>query len=222
LILPIGVAGAALYSKRAHLGLLTRLNLQQWVEIILGVLLLDALAYFLHRLSHDVHMLWRLHAVHHADLDVDATTSFRHHPLEVLVSVCLLALCVAALGIPVVAVVIYQQISILTDIAQHGNFRLPQSVNRLLEHFLITPAVHRIHHSREISESNRNYGSVLIWWDKLFGTYQPHYAADTDLHFGLDEFSDARDVALWRALAIPFLIRRTSSPERLAAKTASN
>lgn len=218
-ILPAGVAGVALYANKAHLGLLTWLHLPSWIQVIVGVLLFDAVEYLLHRLSHGIHILWRLHAVHHADPDVDATTSFRHHPLEVLFDLCFLGLCAAALGIPAMTVVIYQQISILTDIAQHGNVRLPVSVNRLLGQFLITPTVHRIHHSRELMESNRNYGSVLIWWDKLFGTYQPfHYAVDTDLHFGLDEFADASDVAPLRVLAIPFLIRRPSSPDPLAAQ----
>src|ERR1051326_4325803 len=196
-ILPAGVVGAALYSNKAHLGLFTWLNLQNWVGVILGILLLDALTYFLHRLSHDVHVLWRLHAVHHADLDVDATTSFRHHPLEVVVNVCLLASCVAILGIPVMAVVIYQQISILTDIGQHGNVCLPRYANRLLGYFLITPAVHRVHHSREMIESNRNYGSVCVCWDKLFGTYQPfHHAVAKDVHFVLDAFPGARGLGL--------------------------
>jgi len=130
-----------------------------------------------------------------------------------------LGLCVAALGIPAVAVVIYQQISIFTDIAQHGNVRLPLSANRLLEHFLITPNVHRIQHSGELMESNRNYGSVLIWWDKLFGTYQPfHYTVDTHLHFGLDEFADASDLVPLRFVAIPFQIRHPSSPDPFAAQ----
>jgi len=201
------------------MGLLTWLHLPSWIQVILGVVLLDAVEYFLHRLSHGFHLLWRLHAVHHADPDVDATTSFRHHPLEALVHLCLLGLCVVTFGIPALAVVIYQQIFILTDIAQHGNVRLSLSANRLLGYFLITPNVHRIHHSREMMESNRNFGSVLIWWDKLFGTYQPfHYAVDTDLHFGLDEFADAHDLAPLRVLAIPFLIRRPSSPDPFAAQ----
>jgi sterol desaturase/sphingolipid hydroxylase (fatty acid hydroxylase superfamily) len=218
-ILPTGVVGVALYANKAHLGLLTWLHLPGWVQVMMGVLLLDAGEYFLHRLSHGVHILWRLHAVHHADLDVDATTSFRHHPLEVLADLCLMGLCVAALGIPAAAVVIYQQVSILSDIAQHGNFRLPLYADSLLRCFLITPNVHRIHHSRELMESNRNYGSVLIWWDKLFGTYQPfHYTVDTDLHFGLDEFADARDLAPLRVLAIPFLIRHPSPPDPFAAQ----
>ena len=208
-LLPAGVAGAVLYLEGRGFILVTWPNWPSWAVVAVGFVMLDAVAYGVHRLTHAVHAFWRLHAVHHADPEIDVTTGFRHHPGEILVSAVGTLVAAILFGIPALAVAIYGVIAPVFQLAQHANARVPVALDRLLRWMVMTPDVHRLHHSRDFVESNRNYGAVLIWWDRLCGTYLPSSKSSPhELQFGLDGFSDVRDLAPWRALAMPFRVRK--------------
>ena len=213
LLLPTGVVGMAAYSEGLGLGVLPRLGLPSWFGLAAGVLFLDLFSYLLHRLSHIVPLLWRVHAVHHADPEVDATTGFRHHPGEIVFTTVSILAAIFLLGIPTSAVVIYISIASFFQIAQHANTAVPSALDRVLRHAVITPDVHRIHHSQDPVEGNRNFGQVLICWDRLFGTYLPR-ANDSELLFGLDGFSGRADLAPWRVLAMPLRSAEFAAPPR--------
>lgn len=140
--------------------------------VALGVVLVDALQYLLHRLSHAIPLLWRLHQVHHADEVVDVSTAIRHHPLEVLALTALALMLSAALGIPVLALLIYALMQWAHTLFCHANVALPARLDRVLRLGIVTPDMHRVHHSVRMDEGNRNFGMVFPWWDWIFRSYQ--------------------------------------------------
>jgi sterol desaturase/sphingolipid hydroxylase (fatty acid hydroxylase superfamily) len=160
---------------------------------------------------HAVPALWRLHRVHHADLDYDLTTGTRFHPLEIVLSMGIKFATITLLGAPVLAVVIFEVLLSACATFNHGNIRLPERLDRVLRWFLVTPDMHRVHHSVEDDESNSNFGFNLTWWDRLFGTYreQPR-AGQLGMAIGIRDHTDPHEVAhLGGMLLLPFKGRIT-------------
>lgn len=212
LAFPMAAVGAALWAEGAGWGLFHWLGVPWWLAVPLAVLLLDLAIYTQHVVFHAVPALWRLHRVHHADLEFDVTTGLRFHPLEILLSMAIKIALVVALGAPAVAVLIFEVLLNATSQFNHGNVRLPAPVDRALRRIVVTPDMHRVHHSVVRAETDSNYGFCLSWWDRLFGTYRAEPAAGHDgMTIGLEEFRTPRDLWLDRLLLQPFA--RTPPPD---------
>jgi sterol desaturase/sphingolipid hydroxylase (fatty acid hydroxylase superfamily) len=194
-----------------------------WVAVPLAVVLLDLAIYFQHVTFHAVPTLWRLHRVHHADLDVDVTTGTRFHPLEILISTAIKCAAVAAIGAPAVAVLAFEVLLNATAMFNHANAGLPPALERWVRRFVVTPDMHRVHHSVVYNESSSNFGFNLPWWDRLFGTYRAQPAAGhAGMTIGIDAFRSPADLRLDRLLVQPFrgtpggyTINRRPGPERV-------
>ena len=183
-------------------------NQVQWPVLLAGLgafILLDLLIYFQHRVFHAVPLLWRLHRVHHTDVDFDVTTALRFHPIEIFLSALIKAAAVIAIGAPVLAVIIFEIVLNATASFNHANVRMPTALDRVLRLFVVTPDMHRVHHSVEQAETDSNFGFNLPWWDRLFGTYvaQPR-EGHNDMTIGLDVFREAQEGRLDKLLIQPF------------------
>ena len=201
-LLAVGVAGLA---EARGWGLFNNLGLPAVLAVVASVILLDLAIYLQHVMFHAVPALWRLHRMHHADLDFDVTTGARFHPIEILLSMGLKMAVVAALGVPVLAVLIFEVLLNATSMFNHANVRIPPALDRLLRWFVVTPDMHRVHHSIRREETNSNFGFNLPWWDRLLGTYRAQPAAGhTDMTIGIEAFREAREQWLDRMLAQPF------------------
>lgn len=209
-VLAVGVAGLA---EARGWGLFHGLHTPFWLAGIASLLLLDGVIYGQHVLFHKAPLLWRLHRMHHSDLDFDVTTALRFHPLEIVLSMLIKLGVVAALGAPPVAVMLFEVILNATAMFNHGNIRLPERLDRLLRWVLVTPDMHRIHHSIHPEETNSNFGFNLPWWDRLFGTYrdQPR-DGHIGMTIGLESFRDRRATGLVNLLLQPFLNAETNQP----------
>lgn len=172
LLLPLAATGFALVAANRGWGLFNLFLVPTWVAVIASIILLDLAIYLQHVLFHAVPALWRLHRMHHADLDVDVTTGARFHPIEILLSMLIKFAVIALLGAPAAAVMIFEVLLNATAMFNHGNVRLPLGLDRVLRLFVVTPDMHRVHHSIEDHETNSNFGFNLPWWDRLFGTYK--------------------------------------------------
>ncbi len=205
LAFPAAAVGVALLAERHDLGLFRAVGLPPVLAIVTGVILLDLVIWAQHRLFHAVPLLWRLHRMHHADTAIDVTTGIRFHPLEILLSLLIKAVVVVALGVPVLAVLIFEVLLNATSMFNHSNVRLAVPVDRWLRWLLVTPDMHRVHHSWHRDETNSNFGFNLPWWDRLFGTYR---AQPRDGHegmtIGLGEFRDPAEQRVVRLLTQPF------------------
>jgi len=203
-VAPGAAIAVALAAEARGWGLLHALDLPAWAAIALAVVLLDLAVYFQHVLFHAVPALWRLHRVHHADLDFDVTTGTRFHPVEILVSVAIKCAAVAAIGAPALAVLVFEVILNATAMFNHANAGLPAGVDRWLRRLVVTPDMHRVHHSARRDETNSNFGFSLPWWDRLFGTYRAQPAAGHQgMTIGLDAFRTPADLRLDRLLLQP-------------------
>jgi sterol desaturase/sphingolipid hydroxylase (fatty acid hydroxylase superfamily) len=185
-------------------GLFNILPLPAWLAIPPAVLLLDLTIYGQHVAFHAVPLLWRLHRTHHADLEFDVTTGLRFHPGEILLSMAIKLAAVAVLGAPPLAVLIFEILLNATSLFNHGNVRLPLGLDRLLRLIVVTPDMHRVHHSIDRPETNSNFGFNLPWWDRLFGTYRAQPALGHErMTIGIDKFRDPRELRLDRMLWQP-------------------
>jgi sterol desaturase/sphingolipid hydroxylase (fatty acid hydroxylase superfamily) len=206
LVFPLAAVGLAALGEERGWGLLNNLALPGWARFALAVAVLDLAIYLQHVMFHAVPALWRLHRMHHADLDFDVTTGARFHPVEILLSVGLKLGVVAALGAPAAAVLVFEVLLNATAMFNHGNVGLPAPLDRALRWLLVTPDMHRVHHSVAANETNSNFGFNLPWWDRLFGTYRPQPAAGHDgMTIGLDSFRDPAQLRLDRMLVQPFI-----------------
>ncbi|MDX5377738.1 MAG: sterol desaturase family protein [Halomonas sp.] len=212
LLFPLAAVGAALVAAERGWGLFHLVPAPLWLALPLSVLLLDAAIYFQHRLFHAVPWLWRLHRMHHADLEFDVTTGLRFHPLEIVISMGIKVAVVTLLGAPAVAVLIFEVLLNVTSMFNHGNVRLPERLDRRLRLIVVTPDMHRVHHSIVRYETDSNFGFNLPWWDRLFGTYrdQPD-AGHLNMTIGIAEFRDPRELRLDRMLIQPLLSPKASS-----------
>jgi len=205
LVFPLAVVGFALQSEARGWGVLALAPLPPWLAVVIGVIALDLVIYAQHVLFHAVPALWRLHRMHHADLDLDFTTGVRFHPIEILLSVGLKFLAVAALGAPALAVLIFEILLNASSLFNHGNVALPRRLDAALRWVVVTPDMHRVHHSVIRAETDANFGFSLPWWDRLFGTYRAQPEAGHDgMTIGLPRFRDPAEQRLDRMLSQPF------------------
>jgi sterol desaturase/sphingolipid hydroxylase (fatty acid hydroxylase superfamily) len=204
-LLPITAVGLALIAEAHGIGLFNMIALPTWASIVVSVILLDLAIYLQHVLFHAVPALWRLHRMHHADLEFDVTTGLRFHPIEILLSTGIKLVVVAALGTPAAAVLIFEVLLNATSMFNHSNIRVPAQIDRILRWFVVTPDMHRVHHSILRRETNSNFGFNLPWWDRLLGTYRAQPAAGHDaMTIGIEQFREPRELALDRMLLQPF------------------
>ena len=205
LLAPGAVIGVALAAEKHGFGFLNALSLPWWAALLLGVLLLDLVVYFQHVMFHAVPTLWRLHRVHHADQDFDVTTGIRFHPIEILLSTVIKCAAVAAIGAPALAVLVFEILLNATAMFGHANASLPGWAERWVRWLVVTPDMHRVHHSVLHDESSSNFGFNLPWWDRLFGTYraQPRLGHDA-MEIGVDAFRSPEDLRLDHLIIQPF------------------
>lgn len=203
LLVPLLAVGAALWAEAAGVGLFNQRAVPFWAEALISLLLLDLMIYAQHRAFHRVPLLWRLHAVHHTDRDLDVSTAVRLHPVEILLSMGLKMGVVAALGVAPAVVILFEILLNGFSLFNHVNLRLPQRADRLLRKLIVTPDMHRVHHSVYPGEHHRNFGFCLSLWDRIFGTYvaQPRDGHET-MRLGLFRDMPARSTLL-TLLAFP-------------------
>jgi len=206
LVFPILPVGMALLAEERQWGLLNNVSVPCWLEAAIGVIVLDLSIYLQHVLHHAVPVLWRLHMVHHADLDFDVTTGLRFHPIEIVVSMAIKIMTVTALGPPALAVLIFEVALNATSMFNHSNIRIPERIDQILRLFIVTPDMHRVHHSVIIRETNSNYGFNFPWWDRLLGTYKGQPAMGHEgMTIGLSQFRDPKRLILPWLLILPFI-----------------
>jgi len=215
LLLPTAAVGTALAGEARGSGVLPAIGLSGWPAVVIAILALDLAVYLQHVLFHAVPALWRLHRMHHADLDFDVTTGNRFHPIEILLSMAWKLAIVAALGAPAIAVLGFEVLLNATAMFNHGNVRIPAGLDRWLRWLVVTPDMHRVHHSIVAAETNSNFGFNLPWWDRLLGTYRPAPAAGhLRMTIGLEQFRDPGELRLVRMLLQPFRELGIGSRER--------
>ncbi len=204
-VFPVTGVGLALLAEARGWGLFNLAALPNWIAVAASVVLLDLAIYLQHVLFHAVPALWRLHRMHHADLAFDVSTGLRFHPVEILLSMLIKLTVIAALGAPALSVLIFEVMLNATSMFSHGNIRIPERFDRVLRWLVVTPDMHRVHHSILPRETNSNFGFNLPWWDRLFGTYRPKPAAGHEaMTIGIEQFRDWRELRLDRMLLQPF------------------
>ena len=210
LLIPLAGFSVAGWAQREGWGLLNVFALPGWLAVLIGVLAIDLGLYTQHRLLHGVPFLWRFHQVHHSDLDVDCGTALRHHPVETLVTQAFDLAVIAAVGVSPLAVLVGISLTGVASLFNHGNIAVPFVSERVLRWLIVTPDMHRIHHSIDVGESNRNFANILPLWDHVFSTYQREATlGQTQMLLGLADARAKRDFSLWTLLALPF--RRRSA-----------
>lgn len=204
LTFPILAVGLAIIAQERGWGLFNFIEAPAWVAVLVSIIVLDLVIYLQHVMFHAVPALWRLHRMHHADLEFDVTTGLRFHPIEIVLSMGIKLAMVLVLGPPAVAVLIFEVLLNATAMFNHSNVRLPLVVDRLLRLIMVTPDMHRVHHSILPAETNSNFGFNLPWWDRLLGTYRAQPAAGHDaMTIGIEQFRTQRDLWLDRMLVQP-------------------
>ncbi len=190
LLVPTAAVGVALTASDRGWGLFSLAGVPSWAAILFGVIALDLVIYVQHCVFHHVPLLWRLHRMHHADLDIDVSTGVRFHPLEILISLAIKIAAVVVLGVPAVAVLIFEVLLNATSMFNHSNIALPPRFEPIARWFIVTPQMHQVHHSIERAETDSNFGFNLPWWDRLFGTYRAEPAAgEHNMIIGLPIFA---------------------------------
>ena len=205
LVFPVAAVGLALVAEERGWGLFNAVDAPVWLAFVASVLVLDLSIYLQHVMFHAVPAFWRLHRMHHADLEFDTTTGVRFHPVEILLSMGIKLAVVAALGPPAAAVLVFEVLLNATSLFNHGNVRIPAAVDRILRWFVVTPDMHRVHHSIHRSETNSNFGFNLPWWDRLLGTYrdQPSKGHEA-MTIGIEQFRGRGDLWLDQMILQPF------------------
>ncbi|OQW40173.1 MAG: fatty acid hydroxylase [Proteobacteria bacterium SG_bin4] len=206
LLFPAGGVGVAIFVQQQGWGLLNYYQISLFASIIISVVAMDFIIYLQHIMMHAVPVLWRVHRVHHADLDYDLTTGIRFHPIEIILSMLIKAAVILLLGPPVLAVVVFEVLLNAAAMFNHSNIQLPSGLDRVLRWVLVTPNMHRIHHSIKEDEANSNFGFNLPWWDRLFGTYRDQPRDDhQSMVIGISGYRNPRQVErLPGMLALPW------------------
>ncbi|MCC0006684.1 MAG: sterol desaturase family protein [Hyphomicrobiaceae bacterium] len=205
ILFPTTAVGLALFAEAKGFGVLNVWQVPYALAVVVAVIVLDFAIYLQHVLFHAVPALWRVHRMHHADLEFDLTTGARFHPIEIALSMVIKLAVIAALGAPAVAVLIFEVLLNATAMFNHSNVRLPERIDRGLRWFVVTPDMHRVHHSVVVRETNSNFGFNLPWWDRLFGTYRAQPEAGHErMTIGVDEIRDPSEQRLDRMLTQPF------------------
>lgn len=209
LVYGAAAVGTALYAQDRGWGLFQILDWPYWLETALTVVLLDFVIYMQHVMFHAVPLFWRFHMMHHADLDLDVTSGTRFHPVEYILSMGIKVAAVALLGPPVAGVIIFEVLLNATSMFNHSNVYMPAVLDRFLRLLVVTPDMHRVHHSIDSSESNSNFGFNLPWWDRILGTYRAQPAGGHEgMTLGLTQFLDKKKQSLWWLLVMPFSERQ--------------
>lgn len=220
-VVPLSGLALAFLAEERGWGLFNHLPAPEWLTFVVAFLALDLVSYVQHRIFHAVPLLWRIHLVHHADLDVDFTTGYRHHPFEAIINAAVYLATVAALGVPPGALLLHQALAHLSNIYTHGNIRAGNIADAILRAVIVTPDMHVVHHSAARAETDSNFGAVFSWWDRLFGTYCAFPAAGYQaMTIGLEYFRDPKDLRLERLLVLPFM-RQALSPSMDTDRNAS-
>ena len=207
ILFPAAAVGIAQLASENGWGLFNYYDVPFWYGVVASVIIMDFVIYVQHVMVHAIPVLWRLHRVHHADLDYDVTTGARFHPIEIILSMLIKFATILLLGPAVVAVIIFEIMLNATAMFNHGNIGLPKGLDKIMRWFLVTPDMHRVHHSVEDDETNSNFGFSLTWWDRLFGTYreQPR-AGQIGMTIGIHKFNDPKQVSwLPGMLMLPFI-----------------
>lgn len=202
---PIAGVAAAMLAQDRQWGLLNQLPLAAWLNILVFLLLFDLAIYWQHRLFHVVPWLWRFHRMHHTDVDYDLTTGSRFHPCSILISAAIKIALVIVLGASAAAILTAEVVLNVTAMFNHSNLKLPQSMDHKLRKILVTPDMHRIHHSTDSIEHNANFGFNFPWWDRIFGSYldQPKMSHE-DMDIGITGFQDRKSIDIFPLLIQPF------------------
>jgi sterol desaturase/sphingolipid hydroxylase (fatty acid hydroxylase superfamily) len=209
LLIPVAAVEYASGLETQSAGLLNMINLPDWLTIVIAVVLLDLVIYLQHRVFHRVPVLWRLHRMHHTDNDIDVTTAVRFHPLEIILSAAIKIAAITVLGAPAFAVLLFELILSSGALFNHANISLPTIVDRLLRIMVVTPDMHRVHHSTVRSETDSNFGFNLSIWDRLFGTYIPQPSAGhTGMTIGLQDTQNIKHQRIEQMLALPFSVKQ--------------
>jgi sterol desaturase/sphingolipid hydroxylase (fatty acid hydroxylase superfamily) len=210
LIFPAAAVGLAIQQESSGFGLLKVIGFPGFANVLLGVVLLDLIIYGQHRLFHRVPWLWRIHRMHHSDVDIDVTTGIRFHPIEIILSMLIKLLAVWLLGAPAAAVILFEVLLNASAMFNHSNLELPAPADQWIRRVIVTPDMHRVHHSIDAREMNHNFGFCLSWWDHLFNSYVAEPAAGhRDMQTGLERFRQETDIRLDKLLLQPFV----KSPE---------
>jgi len=207
LLFPVAAVGMAVFAQEHGWGLFNYYQLSTLLVVVLSVIIMDGIIYLQHVMVHAIPVLWRLHRVHHADPDFDVTTGARFHPLEIILSMLIKFAVIMVLGPPVVAVIIFEVLLNGTAMFNHSNVRLNKTFDKYLRLFIVTPDMHRVHHSVEADETNSNFGFNLPWWDRLFGTYrdQPQKGHEA-MTIGIHQYNKPEQVTwLHKMLLLPFI-----------------
>jgi sterol desaturase/sphingolipid hydroxylase (fatty acid hydroxylase superfamily) len=206
LVFPAALVGAALWVQERGWGLFNQFELSPLLRIIFGVLILDLAIYLQHVMFHSIPLLWRLHMVHHSDMDIDVTTGVRFHPIEIILSMIIKMIVVVLIGAPALAVMLFEVLLNGTSMFNHGNVRYSQHLDSLLRLIVVTPEMHRVHHSTIRWETNCNLGFNFPWWDRLFGTYRPQPArGHLEMIIGLDQYKEPKKLTFLWLIALPFI-----------------
>ncbi len=206
LIFPITLMGVAFLARQQGWGILNQLQLPFWFHIILGVLIFDFAIYLQHIMFHAIPIFWRLHMVHHSDMDYDVTTGIRFHPIEIILSMGIKMAVVLLIGPLPLSIPIFEILLNGTSMFNHGNVRYSTAVDSVLRLLVVTPEMHRVHHSTIRWETNCNFGFNFPWWDRLFGTYRPQPAkGHLEMTIGLDQYKDPKKLTLPWLIALPFV-----------------
>lgn len=214
LAFPVAATGVAVLAAGQGVGLLHQLQLPWWLEMMAAIIVLDFAIWAQHVAVHHIPLLWRFHRMHHSDVDLDAVSGIRFHPVEILVSMAYKCVVVAALGPSVAAVIAFEIILNGLAIFNHTNVLVPKWADQILRHVIVTPDVHRVHHSILAHETNSNYGFCLTWWDRLFRTYRAQPAkGHENMTLGLDFARSERAAMVDRLLLQPMLEIKPSNPE---------
>lgn len=190
------------YVDRNNFGLMNIFNLSATVKAFLGVIVLDFTSYFVHRLIHKSKILWRFHRVHHSEIEMDSSTSFKFHPLEAIILFPALLAEIGIVGTSFPAIVLYNVIILPVFFILHSNLNYPKWVERIFSPVFATPEFHRVHHSDEQKYTDSNYGDIFSLWDRLFGTFQK--VDSQNIHYGLKEYSDKKTQSFWYMITTPF------------------
>ena len=212
IVFPLGGYGLALWAESQSIGLFNLVGVMQPIAILIAFLVLDWSIWFTHYLSHKIPILWRVHSVHHADPDMDVTTAIRFHPIEILLSMAWKSVIILLLGAPAISVIIFEIVLNGGAMFNHTNIRLPAPLEKVLRLFIVTPDMHRVHHSQRVKETDSNYGFSLSIWDRIFGTYtaQPQDGHEK-MKIGLDYCDANRSTKLFYTLSIPFYSKQRES-----------
>ncbi len=214
LFFPAALVGVAYYAEQHHYGLFNLITMNYWLAIIISVILLDFTIYLQHVMFHAVPIFWRIHRMHHVDLDIDVTTGVRFHPIEIVISLCIKIAAVILIGAPILAVIVFEILLNSITMFNHSNISISHSVDNLIRKIIVTPDMHRVHHSDIPYETNSNFGFNLSIWDRLCGTYQPQPSLGHEkMVIGIKEIRDSKYcINLLGMLILPFVKGKSNYP----------